>query len=84
MSSYLIYYLACTRQWVGLYHETWQNDMRIYEYHPHLQQHRVTDNYYKVHNVFLGRFVFELKGDIHKRLTKEGMQFINIYGSFYI
>lgn len=28
--------------------------------------------------------MFELKGDIHKRLTKEAMQFINIYGNFYI
>lgn len=47
MSSYLIYCLACTRQWVGLYHENWQNNMRIYEYYPHLQQHGVTEKLLK-------------------------------------
>lgn len=37
MSSYLIYCLACIRQWTGLFHEVWQNNMKIHEYHPHLQ-----------------------------------------------
>lgn len=84
MSSYLMYCLSCICQWTGLFHEVWQNDMRIYEYYPHLQQHRVAENYYKVQKKILGRIVFELRGDMNKRLTEEAMQFISTYGSFYI
>lgn len=38
MSSYLLYWLACTRPWSGLYHEAWIDGIKTYEYHPHLQQ----------------------------------------------
>lgn len=38
----------------------------------------------RVNDVFLGRLVFELRGHENRRLSKESMQAIKLYGGFYI
>lgn len=60
MSSYLFYMLACTRDWNGLYHEHWIDGIKVYEYYPHLQEHRYTKNLMRWNDIFAGRLVYEL------------------------
>lgn len=79
-----MYCLSCVRPWPSLYHEAWVDNMRIFKYHPCLQQQSSCENYCKLHDIFLGRMVYELKGNIHKRFLDEAMQLIGTYGSFLI
>lgn len=41
MSSYLLYILACTRDWHGLHSKPWVDGMKVYDYYPLLQQQKM-------------------------------------------
>lgn len=84
MSSYLFYMLTCTRDSNGLHHEPWIDGIKVYEYYPHLQEKKYVENFMRWNDIFIGRLVHELQGNINKRLTIEAMEFIGIYGSYFI
>jgi len=46
--------------------------------------HNCYQNYKRVNDVFTGRMVYELAGNLNKRMSNEAMQLVSIYGSFFI
>lgn len=84
MFSYLSYIFACTRKWIGLHHEPWVNGMKVYGYYPHLQQKEYVENFMRYNDVFVGKLVFELRGNMNKRMSAEVRELVSIYGSYYI
>lgn len=56
----------------------------MYEYYPHLQEKKYVENFMRWNDIFAGRLVHEFQGNINKRLTTEVMEFITIYGSYFI
>lgn len=84
MSSYLFYCLVCVRPCPGLHHAKWVDGMKIYDYHPHLQLHKCHEDFKRVHDVFAGRLIYELQGNVNKLLPDESMQLVSTYEIFFI
>ena len=60
--SFLIYILEASKEWEGLPHMPWTNEMTIYQYYNDIQASEFHKEFRRVNDVFFGRLVFELQG----------------------
>lgn len=58
--------------------------MRIYNFYPLFTQQRHVEQIDKWNEFFAGRLAFELQGDANRTMSVEAMEFVSIYGSFFI
>lgn len=73
LSSFLIYTLAISKEWEGLPHMPWTDEMTIFQYYKDLQANVPCKEFRRVNDVFLGRLVFELQRHENSRLSQESM-----------
>ena len=73
LSSFLIYVLATSKEWEGLPHSPWTDEMPIYQYYKDIKEAILCKEFRKVNNVFLQRLVFELQGHENHRLSEEAI-----------
>ena len=61
MASYLSYCITCVSNITSLPHETWSEDITIYQYFPLLQREGVLGIFRKVHDMLIESVCFSLK-----------------------
>lgn len=84
MSSYLMYCLACTKEWQGIPRAPVFEGIRVFEFYPCFQSENALGNYRRVHDVFTRRMFAKLIGNLERRISEEGQQLIRVYESYYI
>ena len=81
ISSFLIYVLVESKEWEGLPHFPWMDEIPIYQYNNDLQEVELFKEFRRVNDVFLGKLVIELQGHDNNRISMEAIQ---VYVYFYI
>ena len=84
MASYFTYCISCVSNITSLPHETWSEEITIYQYYPLLQRDRVLKYFRKVHDVLIESVHLTLKKVPMPRLSLEAQKLIKNYGSYFI
>lgn len=71
MPLYLIYYLECVKQIVGIPRQPTEEEVPVYDFYPMLQKDNALQDFRRVHNAFLEDLCYELNNMKTKRISKD-------------